>query len=914
MSEWTPEARQHLDDYLKRVAELCRRQGDDADEVTANLRDHVAAEVEKEGAGLMTLDLLRKILAHIGTPEEVTDAQAGGSGDEAPRPEAPAAAWQRPKLNRGCRTTAFVFLAILIPLAAILFELGSGILASISFDPMPTAVHVVLLFLIPLSFIFCECYLFSKSGAPKRRWTVAVFALNGYAVAVSTLYFIVYLPMIPLGLIAILLLGLGLGMFSPLFCMVGGFLQMRRMYRERQPSERNSRRPLVATILGIVFAVVLLGGLEAPAFVINQAIRMSCSEESDKRERGIRLIKMFGGEQDVLARCYGRRPARGRRFVPFDWDAAPEGRDEYRKLYFRVTGRPFNSVPRPGSRSGLLGARGHGTTWEEEFATDSEIGGEVVAGVVRGVSLFSSTMDVDVETGAGSAGPALACVEWTMEFRNATTRQREARAQIVLPADAVASRLSLWIEGEEREAAFGGRSQVRKAYREVAVAQRRDPALLSAVGPDRVLLQCFPIEPGKAMKVKIGVTAPLCIRDGKAVLRLPHVVERNFSIAKDFRHQVWAESGVKIDWPGGKVATDRTDEGAYVARAKLTDAELLAADSGAICVPAPAGKEVFKAKLGTATAQMSWAAPAANPEPAVCLVVDGSSAMGRANVDWRSLCAALPATAKVTAVFGGHRVATWRDRFVPASKAKLELAMWLEARDFEGGCDPVPALEEAWDLASPEPGAVVLWLHGPLPVRLSSAEGLLQRFRKGKAGAGVRVLSVSVAPGPNRLEQGLREPAGFTRVPVFGSLKGTIDYVASNLRSADLVRTYKLALGGRPVDGGAVQTAAVSDQLVRLAVYEEVRSLFRKGGKDELKRATALAVSTRLVTPVSGAVVLETKQQYQRHSLDPSAEAKPDAGGDAIPEPGGLVLVVMALLLFAFYARKRRARTASVRM
>ena len=47
MSEWTPEARLHLDEYLQRIAELCRQPGDDDDEVTANLKEHVAAEVDK---------------------------------------------------------------------------------------------------------------------------------------------------------------------------------------------------------------------------------------------------------------------------------------------------------------------------------------------------------------------------------------------------------------------------------------------------------------------------------------------------------------------------------------------------------------------------------------------------------------------------------------------------------------------------------------------------------------------------------------------------------------------------------------------------------------------------------------------------------------------------------------------------
>lgn len=90
---------------------------------------------------------------------------------------------------------------------------------------------------------------------------------------------------------------------------------------------------------------------------------------------------------------------------------------------------------------------------------------------------------------------ALAYLEWTLEFRNDSILQREARAQIALPPGAVVSRLTLWIDGEEREAAFGGRSQVKTAYKET-VQQRRDPVLVTTCGPDRVLVQCFPVPPG----------------------------------------------------------------------------------------------------------------------------------------------------------------------------------------------------------------------------------------------------------------------------------------------------------------------------------------------------------------------------------------------------------------------------------
>src|SRR6185436_12440072 len=171
--------------------------------------------------------------------------------------------------------------------------------------------------------------------------------------------------------------------------------------------------------------------------------------------------------------------------------------EKAREIYFRVSGRAFNSVPAPTVRTG----RG---VWAElnEWTWDEDQGGERVGGRIKGLFLHSSRLDTTI-----NAEAVWSYTEWTMEFRNDSQQQREARAQILLPPGAVVSRLTLWVNGEEREAAFAGRSQTRQAYEKVAIQQRRDPVLVTTAGPDRVLMQCFPVQPGGLMKVRLGITA-----------------------------------------------------------------------------------------------------------------------------------------------------------------------------------------------------------------------------------------------------------------------------------------------------------------------------------------------------------------------------------------------------------------------
>jgi hypothetical protein len=157
-------------------------------------------------------------------------------------------------------------------------------------------------------------------------------------------------------------------------------------------------------------------------------------------------------------------------------------------------------------------------------------------------------------------------------FSNANPRPVEARAEIQLPPDAVISRVTLWIDGEEREAAFGGKAQVREAYQRV-VRARRDPLLVTTSGKDRVLAQCFPVPSGGEMRIRLGITMPLTASGDLAVMTLPHIVERNFGQGKT-GHAVWVEAGSALETTSKTWRPERAPGGAYALRASLSDAML----------------------------------------------------------------------------------------------------------------------------------------------------------------------------------------------------------------------------------------------------------------------------------------------------------------------------------------------------
>jgi hypothetical protein len=115
------------------------------------------------------------------------------------------------------------------------------------------------------------------------------------------------------------------------------------------------------------------------------------------------------------------------------------------------------------------------------------------------------------------------------------------------------------------------------------------------------------------------------------------------------------------------------------------------------------------------------------------------------------------------------------------------------------------------------------------------------------------------------------------------------------------------------LDAGAMEKSIrgkeSSGHLARLWANEEVNRLVRDHRRDS---AVQLAGKHQLVTLVSGAVVLETKQQFDQAGLQPvNPETVP-----AVPEPGAMILLlvavgVMCLMRFRRWIVSRRAAAAA---
>jgi len=780
---------------------------------------------------------------------------------------------------------------VIYPAAVVAFELATHFCARTFFDPMPTSGHMLAAGFVPASNL--AVWMLPRNGSP-RSVKLLAFA-NGAAIAIAGFYALLFLPLLPLALIGIVFV-LGVLPLAPLVSFACA-LNLRRALRARHPSLR-MRWPVLG---GVAAGLAVLLVLDIPPAATRLGIQWAASNVPAERERGLTLLRSWGDDDLLLRLCYG---AAGRptgllsALVLFGGDGwlAPGQRQiaqspaQAREIYYRVHGVPFNANPAPfqnGRTSGFA-----------DFQFDDDHGGTRVGGRLQGLDMVSSRID-----GSISGDDALAYLEWTFEYRNAEPTDREVRLQLALPPGGVVSRATLWVNGEEREAAYGARAEVRAAYQRVAVQQRRDPLLITTKGADRVLVQAFPVpRNGGIVKFKIGISAPLdIVEPSKARLALPALVDRNFSFASGMRHAVWIESKQPLTAPAPGLIAGRADAGLFRIAGEVGDRDL-SGSRAIITLDRDPDARRLVARMGegeTVVQEVATSGPAA--PAALLLVIDGSARLADKAESIVHALDAIPAGAKVGAIIAAEPTR----RVEPAPWSPLQrqnLVKLLRSTTFFGGQDNAPALIEALQMLEAEPHATLLWLHGPQPVSFQDTAARLEQV-SARLSRVPEVILYGVEPGPNELLPDAPWVWGARSLPQTRSPEADLSDLF--VRTMGQAKSYVIRrTAGPPTEG----TSLGSVHIARLWANDRVLELMRADPIRNRAAAVSLATEYRLVTSVSGAVVLESQQQYDESHLTPVSQATVPT----IPEPHEWALAMIACAALAWFVWRNRQRPAVV--
>ncbi|MEQ9318646.1 MAG: hypothetical protein RIF41_05780, partial [Polyangiaceae bacterium] len=651
-------------------------------------------------------------------------------------------------------------------------------------------------------------------------------------------------------------------------------------YREHldPPARAPSRPRWRDTGLGIACGLAALLLLEVTPAHTHRALRMAASTQPEVAARGVAQLRFWGDDDILVAACHGRR----HRALVASWlfGGAMPTPAQSQVVYYRVHGEPCPT------RQFV----GRGSAWFRGEPMDPEQGGDRIGGASETLVLTASRLDASID---GQA--ALGYAEWTLAWRNDhPSRDAEARALLELPPGGVVSRATLWIDGEEREAAFGGRSAVKQAYRRV-VQRQRDPLLVTSAGPDRALVQCFPIvAAGGTMKIRVGVTFPLTVEDDeRATAPYPRLLAANFVVSGEPEARtVWLESKHPIE------GAHRDRDGVHRLRRSGAD---------------PFAKEAFVARRSTpglrafapdpflepgADVERRWVAQWLDPVPIarpgrVVVAVDTSAALGPHVEALATALRELPTGIEAGLVLGAdapNEIVVVEPE--PMSAGLLE--RWQQALDratWEGGRDNVPLLSRAWDVAVGQRGGIVVWLHAAQPLAMASAESLRQRWDREQDGPVVWHLQAGA--GDDQVLAELWDAPRLHAIPRHGP---PVDDLSRHLATWAPGAVAHLRRFGHTDEPAGHRT---SDHLARLWAADETEARRRRGETDE---ATDLAMRYQLVTPVTGAVVLESAGQYDEAGLQPvDPESVP-----TVPEPETWALLIVAFGVLLLAARRLR--------
>jgi hypothetical protein len=791
------------------------------------------------------------------------------------------------------RVQAFnLFAGVIMPAISITVEATTHICAEVFFDPIPTTWHLILVVFVPLA-QFHVWFAIRRGVAPRPFLTGLV---NAITIGISLFYSVVYLPLVPLAALT-LVVGLGLLPFAPLLSLIASIVMRFQLQRVAACNSQGSLGTAApGLVLGLAATALLIGVIELPASLTRYGLQLATSESVETRAYAIRFLRTWGSKDHLLRACY-ERSGRATDLAGYLFSLQdPVTTSEAKQIYYRVTGETFDTTLSPTRMGGRFIPR-------ETVNFDANHGGTKIGSKLEGLSLSSSRLDASVDADGG-----VGYMEWTLSFQNDSAIQREARTEVQLPPGGVVSRLTLWVNGEEREAAFAGRNKVREAYQQVAVLQRRDPVLVTTAGRDRILVQCFPVPPQGEMKIRFGVTLPLVLSDvAYAQFLFPHFINRNFRIPDDLRHAFWIESKSPMRSASDALTTVWETGNSAAMNGQLQDDDLSKPETS-ITLSRGRVSEVWSKDPFEPSGfiiQQSIQERVPTHLNRIVLVVDTSAAMS----DWvsqviqamRSQSPDLDLKLVLADAVGKHEIVRTN-----LSDGPLSVVSRLSAARFEGGADNLPALVQAWDLAAAKPGNnAIVWVHSPQLLELQPVEELRQRWERRPYGP--TLYSVQITSGSDQIEKKLDGIDEVKSVARTSALEADLHILFARLTGK--VKTYEWVRSSKKFEAqldlrNAGQT---SDHLARLWANDEVTRILAARDESLNDAATKLAVRYQLVTPVSGAVVLETAEQYRAAGLQPV-----DAGSvPTIPEPEMVILLAVAGLFLSWlvYRKYRTSRS-----
>ncbi len=740
----------------------------------------------------------------------------------------------RQLLNPQKHGRLFLFCGVLLPLAAMAFELITHFCAQHYFDPFPSANHVVLFMLIPLS-----NYLAWLSGRKDMSAHFGFMSLvSGMAMGIGCLYALMFMPLTATSALYTLFFGFGLLGLAPLLSVpctwLGGKTVCRLATRKKTFFDSHQ-----VEHIGHLIVLCMVIAIEFPS----TATRMNLSKAAEGSAPAIGWLRQFGSEEVMLRACY-ERSGRATDILGSMYEGGhPLSIEKARAIFYQVTGKPFNSVPIPNSARATIQHAGLvddpaavNAGVQDEFDLDADIAGENVSGAARGLSALGANL-----SGTISPDAAVAELDWSLTFNNVSKYDREARAKLLLPPGGVVTKATVIVNGVERDAVIQVRSAARNYYRQ-SLVEKKAPLLVSTCGVDQVLIQCFPVQPNSSMTVKLKVAAPLLVSQDKAhaALALPSLQERNFQF--DANNSIELTASRPLTSPASNLAASTID-GAYHLAGNLVPSQMsrfagvIWCDRDPNCTIAVA--DYAGAKIAHRINSLAYKTP-----KTLVILIDGSESMKNYMTDIANALKTLPASMQTQIMYIG-------DNGVIAHDA----ASLLDNKPAGGQSDDKALVQYLKTL----PDISVLWIHGSQPISTENKSAFHQLLNL--PADAPRLYDLQVSAGPNEILNDLNPGPNYVRIARLGTVKSDLARLFSQWQpTASAANQFEIlpAEVAATANTLAANTGAAPACMAQLYGYQQLlASLQNTSDPTNQNQALALASQYQIVSPVSSAVVVD---------------------------------------------------------
>jgi hypothetical protein len=417
----------------------------------------------------------------------------------------------------------------------------------------------------------------------------------------------------------------------------------------------------------------------------------------------------------------------------------------------------------------------------------------------------------------------------------------------MLPAGAVVDSAKIIVNGKEKTATVYGRMLARQIYAR-AVHSKQDPLLVSTCGLDQVLVQCYPIEPGSDVKVKLSIAAPVIPdpKDKFGTIALPAFAERNFIADQPTQVEISSDKPVCAAANNGLTRSNNPTQ-----LSGKVDATALSRFATVLKIEDAIGVAQNNDKVPAVLICNGYGAP-----KQVTVVIDGSASMSpylHGIADGLKQIQPQLLSAIYTVDDTTKELSTFHKMSVPE----------VEHMECIGGQDDSIVLSPLLRNQGVGQNRAILWIHAAQPVA-SRAHDILQSLPLSGAS---ELYDLQVSAGANAALDGELETQKLIKVPNTGNVEDSLKWLA----------------GYWSIDGKLnvpnMNTSKDADNLLlRVGTSQKVRSEIWKDGQNsvELQHTMDLASNLKLITPLTSAVVVdpellpETRYSAGNHESAPS--------------------------------------------